>query len=225
MNTPARFAPDPRRRGMIAKVHVAKKALGLIDDDYRAIIFDVAGKTSAADCTDGQLKELLKRFAARGFTAQAKAGKPRAARPADTPLAKKARAMWISLYHLCAVDDPSERALEAFAKRQLGCDRLQWANQAQGYKLVEALKAMAIRRGWRQDELPRVDQVRVLKLRLCDAILARLKRVTLAPRTWTLDDAAFRLLGMERSGPAPWALGDLDVIAEGLGKKLRAWRA
>lgn len=226
MTALAKFAPDPRRRGMIAKVHVAKKALGLIDDDYRAIILDVASVTSAADCTNAQLEELLKRFAARGFTATAKAGaKPARPRPADHQVARKARAMWISLHHLCAIDDPSERALEAFAARQLGVERLQWANQAQGYKLIEGLKSIAERHGWSQKDLPPVDQVRVLKLRLCDALIARLKRVVVVPRHWTLDEAAFRLLGMERRGSAPWDLGDLDVIAEGLGKKLRAFRS
>lgn len=225
MSAVRQFAPDARRRGMIAKVHIAKKQLGLIDDDYRAVILDVAGVTSAADCTDGQLEELLKRFEARGFTAKAKTGPRPAARPADHPVARKARAMWISLYHLCAIDDPSEAALEAFARRQLGVEKLQWANQAQGFKLIEGLKAMAARAGWKQDELPRDNPVWALKIRLCDALLARLKRVVVVPRTWTLDVAAFRLLGMQRRDSMPWDMGDLDVIADGLGKKLRAFRS
>ena len=58
--------------------------------------------------------------------------------------------MWISLYNLGAVRNPSEEALEAFATRQLRVERLQWANQSHCYKLIEALKAMAERAGWHQ---------------------------------------------------------------------------
>jgi hypothetical protein len=68
-----------------------------------------------------------------------------------TPLALKARAMWKSLWNLGAVRSGDERALEAFAKRQLGVDRLQWADAAIAYRLIEALKGMAERAGWPQD--------------------------------------------------------------------------
>lgn len=221
----AKFPPNPRRRSMLAKVHLAKKELGLIDDDYRAVLFDVAGRTSAADCTDRELEAVLERFKARGFSPTVKAGaRPPRPRPADHPVARKAQAMWISLYHLCAVDNPSDQALEAFARRQLGVEKLQWADQSQGYKLIEALKAMAVRAGWQQDDLPRADPIRVLKRRLCEQLLSRLQRVVIAPRTWTLDVAAFRLLGMQRRDSMPWDLGDLDVIAEGFGRKLREFR-
>lgn len=225
MNAAAKFAPDQRRRSMLAKVHLAKKELGLIEDDYRAILLEEAGVCSAAKCNETQLAAVLERFKARGFQAKSGAVQRAGPRRADHPVARKARALWISLYHLCAIDDPSERALEAFAARQLGVEKLQWANQAQGYKLIEALKAIGERAGWKQGELPRADSIRVLKIRLCDALLARLKRVVVVPRTWTLDDAAFRLLGMKRTDSMPWDLGDLDVIAEGLGRKLRAFRS
>ncbi|HVY35592.1 MAG TPA: phage protein GemA/Gp16 family protein, partial [Caulobacteraceae bacterium] len=71
--------------------------------------------------------------------------------------------------------EPSEHALEAFAKRQLGVDAMQWADQSMGYRLIEALKAMAERAGWSQD-LTGVHpalHVQVLKARLGAAIAAR----------------------------------------------------
>jgi hypothetical protein len=40
---PAKFAPDPERRVLIAKVHVAKKEMQLLDDDYRAMLIQVTG--------------------------------------------------------------------------------------------------------------------------------------------------------------------------------------
>lgn len=141
----ARFSADPHRRSMIAKVHIAKQQLALCDDDYVAVVLRVTGHASSADCTNRQLEDLLKEFTRLGFKAVAK---PKAQRAADHPAALKARALWISLHHLGAIDNPSEKALEAFAKRQLGCARLQWADQSLAYKLIEALKAIGTRHGW-----------------------------------------------------------------------------
>ena len=80
--------------------------------------------------------------------------------------------MWISLHQLGAVRDPSEAALEAFARRQLGVDRLRWAVASEANALIEALKQMAERAGWSQDlsGVPAVQHVAVLKARLADAI-------------------------------------------------------
>ncbi|MFX8708345.1 regulatory protein GemA, partial [Acinetobacter baumannii] len=69
------------------------------------------------------------------------------------PMARKARALWISLHKLGVVHNPSEQALEAFAKRQLGCEKLVWARQSDAYRLIEALKSMAERAGWRQHNI------------------------------------------------------------------------
>lgn len=141
---------DARRRGMIAKVKIAQKALGLSDADYRAVLHQVAGKSSAADCNDHQLGLVLDNFKAKGWKAKPAGAKPGAPAAADHPSAKKARAMWISLHQLGVVRDAGDHALEAFARRQLKVERLQWADQGLCYKLIEALKAMAKRAGWDQ---------------------------------------------------------------------------
>ena len=103
-----------------------------------------------------------------GKAGAAPASKPRAA---DHPVALKARALWISLHHLGVVRDASDRALEAFAKRQLSVERLQWADQSQGFRLIEALKAMGGRAGWVQ---PAGAEVIVLKIELVRAQWGRL---------------------------------------------------
>ena len=144
-------------KSLLAKVHIAKKDLGLDDDTYRDVLEAVTGKRSAAGLDASELDAVLKHFKARGWKpAVVKGGKSGAAdsaqtrRRADHSVAKKARALWISLHQLGVVENPSEQALEAFAKRQLGVDRLQWADQGQGFKLIEALKRMAQRAGWDQ---------------------------------------------------------------------------
>ena len=232
--TAARFAADPRRRAMIAKVQIARKELGLVDDDYRQILLDVAGERSAGDCSEVQLARVLDRFKQRGWQPAIAAGRrgPAKAKPADHPMARKARAMWISLHQLGVVHNPAEEALEAFAARQLKVERLQWANQSQAYKLIEALKAMAERNGWHQDTPGMTPDValRALKLRLCKAVFAKLVGAGHAPASWSIEDAAWHLLGIEelgsftkRSGSSmTWSLGTRDLVAQGLGDKLRA---
>ncbi|QRY97277.1 regulatory protein GemA [Sphingomonas paucimobilis] len=120
-----------------------------------------------------QLEKLVRAFEAKGFKATARAA-GRRGNPAiaDHPAARKARAMWISLHLLKAINDPSDRALEAFGRRQLHCDKLQWANQSLVYRLVEALKAIAERHGWDQSVagLPSNAVAINLKRRLCIAI-------------------------------------------------------
>ncbi|MCU0946789.1 MAG: regulatory protein GemA [Porphyrobacter sp.] len=212
----ATFAPDPRRRAMIAKLHVAKKQLALAEDDYRQILFEETGHTSAADCDARGLEKVLKRLEAKGFRPLPKKGVPGAA---QHPMARKARALWISLYHLGAVRNSSERALEAFAQRQLGCERLVWAKQSDAFRLIEALKAMAERNGW-----PQTDGAspRALNEALCQAILWKLKGAGEVPADWTIDTAAFRLAGIETGAEGPMDAEAYQRLAAVLGEKLRA---
>lgn len=165
------------RRAAVVKVQIARKELGLDEVTYRALLERLTGRTSSADCTDAQLGRVLDELKAKGWKPRVIDGGRRAGpsprTAAQNPVARKARAMWISLHQLGAVRDPSETALEAFGRRQLGVERLQWANQSHGYRLIEALKAMAERTGWSQDVTgyPAEAQMAVLKARL-DALLA-----------------------------------------------------
>ncbi|MEO0872541.1 MAG: regulatory protein GemA [Pseudomonadota bacterium] len=211
---------DQRRRAMLAKVHIGKKELGLHNDDYRQILQDETGHSSAGDCDVAQLERVLSRFKARGWKPLPKARG--GARPASHPMAKKARALWISLYQLGVVRDPSEKALEAFAKRQLKCEKLAWAKQSHGGKLVEALKDMAQRNGWAQvdangNRLP----VRELKEGLCKAILAKMVEIGEVPADWTIDVAAWRLCGIDTAENGPMSGESYADLAEALGRKLR----
>lgn len=223
---PARFdAGTAQRRRLIAIVHVAKKQLGLNDDDYRAVLLRVGGATSAADLGDRQLADVVAEFERKGFSSKARAaGKPR---PADHLVALKARAMWISLYQLGEIDNPSEQALEAFACRQLRVARFQWADQGKGYKLIEALKAMAERAGWSQqlDGVAVAAKVIVLKRRLVEALVGRMWRAGLVPLDWDVERAAWELGGIADGRMLLSAtLTELDTIAATFAAKLRAFR-
>jgi len=173
--TAARRTAAPRRSTspLLAKVHIAKKDLGLDDDTYRDVLERITGQRTAAGLGDAQLIRVLKEFETKGFKPKVVAGSAPASapksgrRPADHPVARKARAMWISLHQLGVVQDPSESALEAFAKRQLKVDALQWADQRQGFRLIEALKAWAEREGWSQEGT--TDEIKARLARLIEA--------------------------------------------------------
>lgn len=231
-STAAAFADDGKTRNiLLAKVHMAKKQLGLDDDAYEGVLMRVAGTDSAKHCTIPQLRLIVADFERRGFSSKVR--RPGQAPRADHAVARKARVMWISLAHLCAINTTplvairDDKALEHFATRQLGCARLQWADQNQADRLIEALKAMATRHGWNQSPkgkdgrgLPKVHLVHALKVGLCDAILAKLKRGGIAAEAWTLADAAFRLCGM-KPADMRWTTQEYERLAAALGRKLR----
>lgn len=164
------------RRAAVVKVQIARRDLGLDEDTYRAMLTRITGQSSASACTDAQLGVVLDELAAKGWKPKVVQGGRTAPRGrpgrADQPVARKARAMWISLHQLGVVRDPSEAALEAFARRQLGVDRLRWAVASEANAMIEALKQMAERAGWSQDlsGVPAAQHVAVLKARLADAI-------------------------------------------------------
>jgi phage gp16-like protein len=223
-SAPAQFdRASQARRAMLAKVHLAKKQLAMVDDDYRALLSRVAGRASAGDCSIEELEAVLAEFTRLGFRPIASKPGVRTARPADHPVARKARALWISLHHLGAVRDPSERALEAFATRQLGCVRMQWADQSLGYRLIEALKTMGARHGWNAsvEGVKPEAQVLTLKRRLVDAILAKLHEAGLVPEHWGLVRTAAELGGIELPGALLASAAELDLVAKALGDRLR----
>jgi phage gp16-like protein len=189
-------------RGAVAKVKIAAKELALDDGTYRAILERLTGKRSAADCSDAELGRVLDEFKAKGWKPRQAGGvcmstnkhpdqtanlalrsAPRPATSAAAhPLARKARALWLSLYQLGVVRDPSEPALEAFAKRQLGVDRLHWAVASEGNSLIEALKAMAERAGWSQGrrtpvELAQLGEIEGVPLLRARLVLAQWRRL------------------------------------------------
>ena len=206
---------------MLAKIHIAKKQLAMDEDDYRQLLFEETGHASAGDCSEAQLSRVLERLKKLGFKPLPKAGK----KAATHPMARKARALWISLHHLNVVQNPAEEALEAFARRQLGCTKLNWANQREAYKLIEALKAMALRHGWRQTAAHDGHKLspKELQMHLCEVILAKLKEGGHVPADWYLDVAAKRLCGIDTGATETgYTAEDYGRLAKALGDKLRS---
>lgn len=215
---PASFDRSKQRyNSMLGKIHVGRKQINMADSDYRAALFERTGKLETNQCSEAELVKMIEFLVSKGFRPIPKPGKA----TATHKMARKARALWLSLYHLGAVTNPSEQALEAFAKRQLRCEKLVWAKQSDAFKLIEALKSWADRSGWRQAGLSSMQ----LNASLCEVILVRLKHVGLAPADWAIHDAQLKLcaIGEEGSGlRGAWTEDDYQRLAEALGAKLRS---
>lgn len=199
------------RNAALKKVQIARRELRLEDDDYRGLLERVTGRRSTTELDERQLGHVLDELKARGWTPRIVSGARTAGpsrqrvQPADHPSARKARALWLSLWNLGEVRDPSEAALEAFARRQLKVERLQWADQPQTYKLIEALKAMAERAGWLQATFGAAPAPTIqLKRQL---ILAQHRRLGLADPI---------------QNPRDFHEPDLDRIIATLGREIRA---
>ncbi len=216
---PAAFAPFPQRRVMIAKIQIARKDLDFDDGDYRALLDRVTGLTSCTAMTEPQLGQVLDEFKRLGWAPKVTPGKPGKPRRADHPGAKKARALWISLSLLGVIRQPSEAALEAFARRQMGCERFQWADQSQVYKVIEALKSIAVSHGWDQNTAGLADPIWTLKYRLCAAILRRLIAAGVVAATATMATTLSERLGIVGRVQTPTER-DLEQLAAALGHDL-----
>lgn len=133
----------------LAKIHVAKRDLGLDDDTYRAVLVRMTGKSSAKGMTAGELDSVLGEFRRLGFKPTSK-GRGRAL---SGPYAAKAQALWIALWNLGAVEDRRDSALLAFIGRQTGIERTEWVLDAKdGRAVIEALKGWCAREGVAWDD-------------------------------------------------------------------------
>lgn len=134
------------RQPVIAKLHVAKRELGLDDETFRDVMGRVTGKRSMRDMSVDELTACVAEFRAHGFTPKRKAGRGRKPSYGESRYLPKIRALWLSAYELGIVRDKADEAMQAFIKRQTGLDSTRWLNHAEDAdKVIEALKAWMAR--------------------------------------------------------------------------------
>lgn len=144
----------PPSKADLAKIHIAKKELGLTDDEYRDILRSRFGKTkdSAAKLTPGQAFSLLNHFQRLGWKPKGQRSLPGWTIPPDGQ-SKKIQALWITLHQAGVIRDGSDSALMAFVKRMTtsertpGRDHLKFCDGQAKMAIIEALKSMARRGG------------------------------------------------------------------------------
>lgn len=133
------------RRLQLARIHMAKKHLGLDDATYRALLQRVGGHASSAPMTHQQRNAVLVEFARLGFKAEdvkarkrVYAGKPKTV--AQVPMLRKVEA-------LLADNKRPWAYAHAMAKQMFHVNRVEWLHPDQLHKLVAALQTDANRKG------------------------------------------------------------------------------
>jgi phage gp16-like protein len=147
---------ETARRADLAKIHIAKKALGMDDPDYRAVILGIAGKESAAQLTRPERKAVLAYMENLGFVPKPKkkpGRKKPACRPSTlrTPGTRHRTSRENQLYKIEALLTVGNRPwsyADALAKRICKVDKIVWVEADQLYKVIAALRYQARREGW-----------------------------------------------------------------------------
>lgn len=136
---------EGRRRAEIAKIHIAKKRLGLDDDTYRAFLMRETGHSSATDLNQEQRSKVLDLFKRAGFVE----GNTHTSKLEDfdepEPQMKLIRCLWSDLKSLTALSDSSDKALRSFIQRTAKVDSIRWLGPHAANKVIEALKAWKAR--------------------------------------------------------------------------------
>lgn len=137
------------RNGLIAKIHIAKKDLGFDDDIYRTVLHSVTQKESCGVMNNRELESVYSHLKTLGAGAQKKAPARAGERKMDwADQSRKIRALWLNLYHLGALSDPSEEALCGFVERMTGIKALQWLYPEAADKAIKALRGWLERVGY-----------------------------------------------------------------------------
>ena len=141
---------ETTRKSLLAKVHIAKKELGLTDLVYRQYLWRWFAVRSAGDLTDAQLERLVDIYKLNGW-------KPKPGREARELKRSQDRAsyaqlgmirgLWRELGRAGKLHNPTDDGLSRFIKKTTHVDRLEWLTIHQAGGVIEALKAWAERAG------------------------------------------------------------------------------
>lgn len=140
------------RQKMIALIHVAKRELALCDENYRALLSGATGKDSLKDMSLNELQSVIKRFEKFGFTKKNTSKRAGAKKTLDNAQHRMMRALWISLYNLGEVRDPSDAALASYICRMTKLTDASWISSHQANKIISGLKEWAGRSGVHEGE-------------------------------------------------------------------------
>jgi hypothetical protein len=154
-------------RGQLARIHIARKQLGLDEPTYRAALRESSGKASAGDMTYQEASLVIRHFEARGFQPQSAerraqsgeaqsaerkaqsgkglnamryadlAGRPGMASPQEL---RKIEAMWADV----AYGDPAA-TLRKFLMRTQRVTDLRFLTARAAWEVIEAIKAIGAR--------------------------------------------------------------------------------
>lgn len=108
------------RRALLAKIHIARKELGIEEEDYRDMLRAEFGPSTAADLSIEELERLVERFVSKGWKSSSRA------RITDTDHGSQASALQERVGQMLLATDFDERRLRGLVRRICGVEDLRW---------------------------------------------------------------------------------------------------
>nr|DAK07202.1 MAG TPA: Protein of unknown function (DUF1018) [Caudoviricetes sp.] len=127
--TPAQAA---HRKNLLKVIHTGKRTLAMQEDDYRAMLAQTVGKTSAADCTLSELKRVVDALRRLGFM-------PARGRTARPRVAPENRVILDKIGAILADKQLPWAYAHGIAKKMFGRECVEWLRPPELYKLMQAL--------------------------------------------------------------------------------------
>lgn len=136
---------DKRQRDL-AKIHIAKKQLGMDDTTYREMLMQVAGVDSAADLNATGRRRVLAHLGQARFSARRQKKYP--GRPMNMDRGGSRADQLKKIEALLTVGGKPWEYAHALAKRICKADRIDWVPDGKLYKIITALRYQAQRERW-----------------------------------------------------------------------------
>jgi len=129
---------------LLAKVHIAKKDLGLDDETYRSVMERVTGRRSAGDCAVHELVRAVAELRRLGWSPTGK--KSKSGKTGGRPSHGKAALMG-KITALLAEGQRPDAYAEAIARRMYRRDKLEFCTPKELQGVITALSKDAKRHG------------------------------------------------------------------------------
>lgn len=134
---------------LIRLIHVAKQKVGLTEEEYRALLEGISGKTSSTELTITELEAVLKAFKRLGFQVKKMAATPDEVGRATADQIDYIKGLWELSARV-----KTEAALNAFIKRITGVPYLRWLDRQAAQKVILAVRDIAAQAGYDPDGIP-----------------------------------------------------------------------
>ena len=125
---------------LIKLIQIAKRQLNMDDATYRSILREIGNADSSTKMSVSNLELVLEHMKKCGFEVVPNKKRTGSIRLASDAQSRMIRGLWLELYQLGAVRDPSEYALTRYVKRITGNDLLQWTSGEDKSQVIETLK-------------------------------------------------------------------------------------
>lgn len=129
------------RQNLIAKIHIAKKDLGLDDGTYKDVLKRITGKDSSKNMTLNELKAVLDDFSRRGFVAKrtAKTAKRHGKKPKAHQQNQSRQAMIDKIEAILADMGLHWNYAHAMSRNMFGKFQLQFCTDDEMMKVMQAM--------------------------------------------------------------------------------------